>query len=1377
MTLPDSLATGPVTVAANGKTFGVKLQGATGTGSVTGSTETWAGALPGVDAALTANSTGVKETLTLHSAAQQVFAYTLTVPSGVTPSLGADGSVQLTAGATLLGALPAAFMDDASHTAAGHSTDVPYTLAQLDATTWTVTVTPSHSWLSDAARVFPVVVDPTVWINYGTGYVGCGIVASTPTTSHCTDTTFGVGSNAGNYRGVAYFPALQNTIPLDSQVTEGDFYPIATSALNGTSQSLSVYPINGGHPPTSGATWNTYDGTHAWTTAGGDFSTTAAGSATLPPGTGARQSINITNLVQDWLTGAQGNQGIVVKATTEPAANLDYFDSSATGNGPELKVTYQARFGSKATSSFTTRQITDRQTLKVNNANGNLVIDATDFNINAPSLTTAVTHTFNSQRNTVKTTLGYGWAFDTGRDVRAQVDLGSGDIYYTAPGGNLFVYRPKTGGGYTEAPGSGATATYASQTTCTTTPATTVVITQHKPYEKDVFDPTTAMLVCRVDEDGNKQTFNYGGTFTGDGGKYLTSITDTAGRTITFNHPSFFETGVSDGTGRSVAYAFGGTGGSTSDLTSFTDATGSTGATAYQYDANDRVTQIKPPKDISSGAHYTITYDSTGRVTGLADPGGSCSGTVTKCTTFAYTNIATPGGTGQTVVTDPLGHATTYTWDNRDRMKKVTDALGNHRDATYNDTWDAPATESDGNSHMTSFSQDPIGNPKDTTAASGRKDTAGYNSVGGNAGDYNPTSISHDDGTAPTTFTPYSGTGHQWKASQGGVTVDRIYTYQGVGSPPGTCTGAVKGQLCTAMDGNGNTTTYAYSGSPKYQLTTVTPPLPAVPTTYTDDSLSRVSTLQQGSGPLTRYSYDNVDRVTKVQYNGITTCTSGDISAGNCVTFTYDGNGNLITRVDVTGTTTYGYTDRNQENSKNVPGSATPSSAIYDDAGNIYSYNDAGGTVTYTYDPANQLWALAEPGGSCPAYGGSRPIPNSTRCTALIVDPAGNRTAILYPSGEVVHYNHDAANRITSMDGTHLGAGGPFFSRTISYTTSPTAHVPNHDAALVQSITANQPGEFTYDDHNRLTNTGSGGEAFTYDQAGNRRTAVVPGVTGTLYAGYDNASQQCWTGNTDGATTGPSTPQPSCPALPGGNDVASTYDANGNQTNGGGVYTATYDTANRTTSITRAGATVNMTYAGLGQTERTAATGTTFFNGLEGITAQTSGGVTQYFTRDPNGTLISMRQGSGGTSTNSYYLLDQQGSVVAMTAADGVTEDASYTYDPWGVVTGRSGSLSGVNLFWWEGYYETNSELYKMGARYYNASTGSFTQVDPSGQDAPYAYAGDNPISNADPRGLTYLSIGGCISDPLGACFGVSLDQDGTVGVTAGPAAGVGGGA
>jgi RHS repeat-associated protein len=60
----------------------------------------------------------------------------------------------------------------------------------------------------------------------------------------------------------------------------------------------------------------------------------------------------------------------------------------------------------------------------------------------------------------------------------------------------------------------------------------------------------------------------------------------------------------------------------------------------------------------------------------------------------------------------------------------------------------------------------------------------------------------------------------------------------------------------------------------------------------------------------------------------------------------------------------------------------------------------------------------------------------------------------------------------------------------------------------------------------------------------------------------------------------------------------------------------------------------------------------------------------------------------------------------------------------------------------WEGQYQDpTTGLYYMRARWYDPATGQFLSVDPALAETgqPYAYAGDDPVNEADPSGLATL--------------------------------------
>ncbi|OGS48003.1 MAG: hypothetical protein A3K68_00780 [Euryarchaeota archaeon RBG_16_68_13] len=75
---------------------------------------------------------------------------------------------------------------------------------------------------------------------------------------------------------------------------------------------------------TTGATWESSDGTVPWITAGGDYNLTATGTA-ISPGTGGWMTWNVTTLVQRWTEGSQPNLGLLLKAGNEAISGMSIF--------------------------------------------------------------------------------------------------------------------------------------------------------------------------------------------------------------------------------------------------------------------------------------------------------------------------------------------------------------------------------------------------------------------------------------------------------------------------------------------------------------------------------------------------------------------------------------------------------------------------------------------------------------------------------------------------------------------------------------------------------------------------------------------------------------------------------------------------------------------------------------------------------------------------------------------------------------------------------------------------------------------------------------------------------------------------------------------
>jgi RHS repeat-associated protein len=337
-------------------------------------------------------------------------------------------------------------------------------------------------------------------------------------------------------------------------------------------------------------------------------------------------------------------------------------------------------------------------------------------------------------------------------------------------------------------------------------------------------------------------------------------------------------------------------------------------------------------------------------------------------------------------------------------------------------------------------------------------------------------------------------------------------------------------------------------------------------------------------------------------------------------------------------------------------------------------------------------------------------------------DNANRRIKVTYPTGQTVTNDYDGAGRATAITAT--AAGTALASRAYTYQG---AIAGEADEALLATMTdQSETTSYGYDGMNRLTNATKAGISsdWEYDNDGNRTTAAKTG-TPTVHSAFNAADQLCWSSTTDG--TG-------CASAPVG-ATTYTYDDAGNQTSDQvtdrPALTNSFNVFNQLTDTQVAGAaTLTSTYADTGNAEPLTAGATSFLNGTLGITTQTTSGVSISYIRDPSGNLIAMH--TAGQSY--YYTSDAQGSVIALTdSTQGLA--AAYTYDAWGNTT-STGPLADTNPWTYAtGYTDAATGYLKLGARYYNPTTGRFTQPDPDALYGGYVYASDNPTNFTDPTG------------------------------------------
>lgn len=961
----------------------------------------------------------------------------------------------------------------------------------------------------------------------------------------------------------------------------------------------------------------------------------------------------------------------------------------------------------------------DRVTLKVNRGSGDALVEATDLSLAGVVGNLTLGHVYNSLM--VGDSAGYG--FGSGAGWSSSSAPGVQVIRHGAEPDTLVdVYDPS---------GHDYRFTQASATTFTAPAGIDADLTvdaahshydlkYHSSSEDFQFAYSSGQLTYDTDRNGNQVSFAHpSGTeidITGTRGT-------TAGRTVVLSlDASGRVTRLAQSAGgstRQAAWTYNGAG----DLTGYTDPAGA--HWGFGYDPAHDLTTITDPT--AAAVVTRLAYDGYGRVTSVTrDPAG----------TAATTALAYDDTNNLTMVTDADNHpAITYHLDGSDRITQVDDTRGTQK-SSYNAN---PATDDN--------------NPTSSTNAAGQQTGYGYQygneSLNQTTAGTIQTSSTYSTSNPATQYLPQSATDSA--SNQTGYTYDTGGNLTGTSSGKAAETGqahltynsstGLDGTVATATSprsyaesGTANASTYSYDGND--DLTRITPP----PTdhgalagqSYTYDGYGRLASTTTGTGTTLSYAYDNDDRITATSYSDIT----------HTVTTGYDPAGRLVSRDDAAGHTGYTYDHLGRLTGKSGSAvSAGPLGYSYDAVGNLTGLTDGRGSTGYTFTNANEPSAVTE--GKTGRHEVFNYNADHRRIDTWYAATGGTTPGVVTGWAGHTHTSYDANNQITEVKTT--GANSDADTARISDLTYTYASAAlGRDTNVRQSVTDELTGKttnYTYDSRARLTSAvTSGGPTYSYgyDADGN----ITSGSPGTHT--YNHVDQ----------LTAPAT----------------GYDANGNQTTGPASNPAlsalAYNGASQTTSITPTGSgPTPLAYAGTGQDERSTAGSTGYSTGQPGVQSQTTGGHTTYYDRDPSGQLIAEQTPDGNEY---YYTQDGQGSVIALITPTG-TVAATYTYDPYGghltIGKGTSPDTSiGQNNPWryTSGYQDTPTGLYHYGARYYDPTLNRWTQIDPQThlldlkQGDPYAYSGDDPINNTDPRGreLTGTQLGDAVCN-IGVLAGV----------------------
>ncbi|RFU19084.1 RHS repeat-associated core domain-containing protein [Geodermatophilus marinus] len=922
----------------------------------------------------------------------------------------------------------------------------------------------------------------------------------------------------------------------------------------------------------------------------------------------------------------------------------------------------------------------DRLAAQVDVGSGNLLVTATAITLpRRASDDLEVGLAYNSVTRRADSTFAgavgapsSGWRLSTGPDVRLRHDGGTGLVVYTGPNGLTGTFTPVTG-----TPGS-YTAPAGFKMDLTGNATSGWELFHHDTGQTWSFDPA-GRLTAMADRSGNQATFGYDSngaptTITSDVGPTGARTLDVdtegtgTGRITEITQTVTDAGGYPTAENRSVTLAYDGNG----YLASMTDQEGR--VTTFTHGSGGNLNAVTAP----GGAMTTFGYDNDGRVETVTQPTATTG--VNAVTRFLYepdaTSVADPNS-NQSVAPDATAH-TRYelTDDGMQLVDTAIDPAGKERSQTYTPQLDvATATDTAG---TTTLDYGANGGTSLTgiTAPTGAGSSFAYGNTAA-ATRHQPTSGTDAQGNT-STFT-YNGAGQQLSAADAGSnTASVAYNADGTVDTSTSPSGAVTD----------------YTSNSDGQLTGITPPSGTSlgGRSMTWDGYGRLATFTDGRGITTSYSYDDLDRITEVDFSDSTP----DVS------YAYDTAGRLDSRDDGSGTTSYDYDPLGRLTARSHSANAGGVSYSYDKVGNLATAVNAAGTTSYTYDVRNLVTAMTPPDG---------------RKIEFAYDDDGRRTDTWFHTNTGrtrwaahSHTDYDASGRIdrtwTSRSNPWSGTSNDttrVFDRSYSY-------AEDTDGGLCATATGGYPDSgLRWVEKDELTGVYTN---YCYDSA-NRLIMADPGNVGPTHYAYDangNRTSTHYLSHLRQAQTVNAADQLTMSGY--------AYDAAGNLTADPTRGSFTYNAAGQMVTNTTSSGTASYLYAGTDQTElitdgssRTYTYGRSDSNGLPIIESYVTGSTTYSYLHDPQGTPLAI------VGANAHYLaLDGLGSIVATINHDGA-QTAAYSYDPWGKVTASAVNGSGIVNLQIYGYTggvtDTRTGYVHLGHRWYDPTTGRFTQQDP----------------------------------------------------------------
>jgi RHS repeat-associated protein len=200
----------------------------------------------------------------------------------------------------------------------------------------------------------------------------------------------------------------------------------------------------------------------------------------------------------------------------------------------------------------------------------------------------------------------------------------------------------------------------------------------------------------------------------------------------------------------------------------------------------------------------------------------------------------------------------------------------------------------------------------------------------------------------------------------------------------------------------------------------------AVTSNYTYDAIYQLLQATQAGNTTESYTYDPVgNRLSSLGVSPYAYNSSNELTSTPNATYTYDNNGNTVTKTDSTGTTQYAWDYENRLTSVTLPGSGGTVNFKYDPFGRRIEKITPSGTSIYAYDGDNLIEETDGNGAVVARYTDTLNIDEPLamlRAGATSFyeqDGLGSVTSLTNAAGAVAEtYTYDAFGKLTASSGS-----------------------------------------------------------------------------------------------------------------------------------------------------------------------------------------------------------------------------------------------------------------------------------------------------------------------------------------------------------------------